>query len=162
MRKERQRLMIRSAAPTTSPAQAAAKTRPALLPIVILALIVIVAVATGVGYAETTGNTTSYACISITHQGSTEKITSTGLLHYVKSQYYVSCNEGSPLPSSQYKASCLTISPKTILAPIGVGATTEHYYISANGNAITLDGAPTPVNDTEYVNPAAVSLSVSC
>jgi len=132
------------------------------LPLVILALIVIVAVATGVGYAETTGNTTSYACLSITHQGSTEKITTTGLLHYVKSQYYVSCNEGSPLPSSDYKASCLTISPKTILAPIGVGASTEYYYISASGNALTLNGAPAPVNDTEYVNPAAISLSVSC
>ncbi|HEV2390004.1 MAG TPA: hypothetical protein VGS04_04685, partial [Nitrososphaerales archaeon] len=155
-------MMIRSAAPTTSPAQGAATSRPALLPIVILALIVIVAVATGIGYAETTGNTTNYACISITHQGNTQKVTTSGLLHYVKSQYYVSCNEGSPLPSSQYTASCLKILPKTILAPIGVGASTEYYYISANGNAITLNGAPTPVNDTEYINTSTISLSVSC
>lgn len=129
---------------------------------VILALIVIVVVATGVGYAATTGSTTNYACISITHQGSTEKITTSGLLHYAKSQYYVSCNEGSPLPSSQYTASCLTISPKTILAPIGGGASTEYYYISASGNAVTLNGAPAPVNSTEYVDPSAISLSVSC
>jgi len=162
MRKERQRLMIRSAAPTTSTVEGAAKKRPALLPIVLLALIVIVVVATGVGYAQTASGPTSYACISVAHQGSTQKITTTGLLHYVKSQYYISCNEGSPLPSSSYHASCLTISPRTIPAPIGVGASTEYYYISANGNAITLNGAPTPVNSTEYINPAAISLSIAC
>ena len=162
MRKERQRLIIRSAAPTASTAEGAPKKRPALLPIVILALIVIVVVATGVGYAATAGGPTSYACISVAHQGSNEKITTTGLLHYVKSQYYVSCNEGSPLPTSAYKASCLTISPKTIPAPIGVGASTEYYYISATGNAITLNGAPAPVNSTEYIDPSAISLSVTC
>jgi len=129
---------------------------------VILALIVIVGIATAVGYAETAGGTTSYACMSITHQGSNEKITTSGLLHYVKSQYYVSCNEGSPLPSSQFSASCLKISPKTIPAAIGLGASTEYYYISATGNAITLNGAPAPVNSTEYINPGSISLSVSC
>lgn len=132
------------------------------MPMVILALIVIVVIVTGVGYAETAGSTTNYACMSITHQGSNEKITTSGLLHYVKSQYYISCNEGSPLPSSQFKASCLTISPKTIPAPIGVGASTEYYYISANGNAITLNGAPAPVNSTEYIDPTAISLSLTC
>jgi hypothetical protein len=162
MRKETQHMMIRSAAPTTSSPEVATKKGPALLPMVVLALIVIVVVATGVGYAETAGGPTSYACLSITHQGSNEKITTSGLLHYAKSQYYVSCNEGSPLPTSQYKASCLTISSKTVPAAIGNGASTEYYYISANGNAITLNGAPAPVNSTEYINPSAVSLSVTC
>ncbi len=154
--------MIRSAASTTSPPEGGAKKSPALLPIVILALIVIVVVATGVGYAETASGPTSYACMSIAHQGSNQKVTTTGLLHYVKSQYYITCSEGSNLPTGKYSASCLTISPHTIPAPIGVGASTEYYYISANGNAITLNGAPAPVNSTEYINPAAVSLSIAC
>jgi hypothetical protein len=154
-------LTIRSAS-TTSPAEGGARKGPALLPLVILALMLVVIVLTGVSYAQTAGGPSSYACMSIAHQGGTEKITTTGLLHYVKSQYYVSCNEGSPLPVSQYKASCLTISPKTIPAPIGVGASTEYYYISAGGSAITLNGAPAPVNATEYINPASISLSVNC
>jgi len=129
---------------------------------VILVLIVIVVVATGVGYAVTSSGPTSYACISITHQGSNQKITTTGLLHYVKSQYYISCSEGSSLPTSKYNASCLTISPHTIPAAIGLGASTEYYYISANGNAITLNGAPAPVNSTEYINTASISLSIAC
>jgi hypothetical protein len=125
-------------------------------------LIVVVVIVTGASYLSTANGPTSYACISIAHQGSSEQIKTTGLLHYAQSQYYISCSEGSSLPTSQYTASCLTISPKTIVASIGLGASTEYYYISANGNAITLNGAPTPVNSTEYVDPGAISLSVAC
>jgi hypothetical protein len=127
-----------------------------------LVLIAVVVIATGASYLNTANGPTSYACISIAHQGSDEQIKTTGLLHYTQSQYYISCSEGSSLPTSQFKASCLTISPKTIAAAIGLGASTEYYYISANGNAITLNGATAPVNSTEYVDPAAISLSVAC
>lgn len=161
MRKERHHLMIRSATSTTSP-QGTPKARPALVPIVILVLIAVVVIATGASYLSTANGATSYACISITHQGSNEQIKTTGLLHYAQSQYFISCSEGSSLPTSQYAASCLTISPKTVVPPIGLGASTEYYYLSANGNAITLNGAPTPVNSTEYVDPGAISLSVAC
>jgi len=153
--------MIRSATSTTPP-QGTWKAKPALAPIVILVLIAIVVIATGASYLSTAGGPTSYACISIAHQGSNEQIKTTGLLHYVQSQYYISCNEGSSLPTSQYTASCLTISPKTVAASIGLGASTQYYYISATGNAITLNGAPAPANSTEYVDPAAISLSVAC
>jgi len=162
MRKERRHLMIRSATSTTSPPAGGAKSRPALLPIALLVLIVIVAIVTGVGYAETASAPTSYGCISITHQGSNEMITTSGLLHYLKAQYYISCNEGSSLPTGQYTASCLTISPRTQPATIGIGASTEYYYISANGNVITLNGAPTPTNATEIITPAGISLSITC
>jgi hypothetical protein len=154
--------MIRSATSTTSSPEAAAKSRPALLPFAVLVLIAIVVIATGVAYVQASSGPTSYACISIAHQGNNEKITTTGMLHYQQSQYYISCSEGSSLPASQYTASCLTISPQTVPAKIGLGASTEYYYISANGKAITLNGAPTPTNATEIITPTAVSLSVSC
>jgi hypothetical protein len=153
--------MILSAASTTSP-QGTPKARPSLVPIVILVLIAVAVIATGAAYLTTANGATSYACISISHQGSDEQIKTTGLLHYEQSQYFISCNEGSSLPTGQYTASCLKISPKTIVPPIGLGASTEYYYISANGNTITLNGAPTPVNSTEYVDPGAISLSVAC
>jgi hypothetical protein len=162
MRKERRHLMIRSATSTTSPSAGPPKGRPGLVPIVILVLIAIVVIATGVSYANAASGPTSYACISITHQGSNEQVKTTGLLHYANSQYFISCSEGSSLPTSQYKVSCLTISPHTRVAPIGFGASTQYYYISANGKAITINGAPTPVNSTEYVDPTAISLSIAC
>jgi hypothetical protein len=132
------------------------------VPIVIIVLIAIVVIATGVSYVNAASGPTSYACISITHLGSNEQIKTTGLLHYANSQYFISCSEGSSLPTGQYKASCLTISPHTKLAAIGLGASTEYYYVTANGRAITLNGAPTPANSTEYVNTAAISLSIAC
>jgi hypothetical protein len=154
--------MIRSATSTTSPSQGAPKARRALAPIVIIVLIAVVVIATGASYLNTASGPTSYACISIAHQGSNEQVKTTGLLHYSGSQYFISCSEGSSLPTGQYKASCLTISPQTKTASIGLGASTEYYYISANGNAITLNGAPTPANNTEFVDPVALSLSVAC
>jgi hypothetical protein len=123
---------------------------------------VIVAIGTGAAYAAGAGSGTSYACITISHQGSSETIKTTGLLHWVNSQYYISCNEGSNLPTSDYKASCLTISAKTIPAKIGVGASTEYYYISSNGSPISLSGAPAPTNATEFINPANISLTITC
>jgi hypothetical protein len=154
--------MIRSETSTTPPPAAAARKMPPLLPVVIIALIVIVAIATGVGVVDTSGGPTSYACLDIAHQGSNELITTSGLLHYLKSEYYVSCSEGSNLPTNQYKASCLTISPQNVPAAIGSGASTEYYYISAAGNSITLNGAPPPINGTEIITPASISLSVTC
>ena len=162
MRKERRDFMIQSATTPTPPAAAAPRKRPALLPLVIIVLILIVAVGTGVAYAAGAGNGTSYACITISHQGNSQTIKTTGLLHWVNSQYYISCNEGSNLPTGKYTVACLTISPKTIPAKIGVGASTEYYYISANGSPISLSGAPTPTNATEFIDPASISLTVAC
>lgn len=145
-----------------SAAPAASSRRPAYLSYAILLLIVIVVIATGVAYAETSGGAASYACLSIAKQGSGVTITTSGLIHYVNSEFYISCNEGSSLPTSQYKAACVTISPETIPATIGVGASTEYYYVSAGGNAINLVGAPSPTNGTEIINPAGISLQTPC
>lgn len=147
---------------STAPSQAA-KSKPGILPVALLVLIVVVAIATGIGVLDTSGGPSHYACITISHQGGSVDVSTTGLLHYLDSGYYISCNEGSSLPTNQYKTSCLTISPKTIPATIGVGAATEYYYISSGGSPVTLQGAPAPVvNGTEYINPAGLSLSIAC
>jgi hypothetical protein len=136
---------------------------PSTIPLVILVLIVIVVIGTGVGVAETSGGPSNYACMSISRQsGSGVDLTTTGLIHYLNSQFYISCNEGSNLPTGQDKVGCLTIAPQNVAAKIGVGASTEYYYVSAGGNALTLQGAPAPTNGTEIVTPAGVSLQTPC
>ena len=128
----------------------------------IVGLIVIVVIGTGAGIASSAGGPAGYACMSISKSGSGVDLTTTGLIHYLNNQYYISCSEGSSLPTGQYKASCLTISPKTVPAAIGSGASTEYYYISASGSAINLVGAPAPTNGTEIITPASVSLQTPC
>jgi hypothetical protein len=136
--------------------------RPAVLPMLLVALLAIVAIGTGVGYVQTSTGPTNYSCISLSHQGSNVLVKTTGLLHYLKSQYYITCTEGSPLPTSPLTYSCMTITPQSLLAPIGVGATTYYYYLSAPGHSITLQGAPPPTNGTEIITPWAISLLVNC
>jgi hypothetical protein len=162
MRKETHDLKIFSAAPARPSPPGAKRGMPPISPMLVIALIAIVVVATGVGFFETSGGPTSYACMSISHQGSDIKITTSGLVHFLKQQYYITCTEGSSLPSSTYKSSCLTITPQVVLSAIGVGASTNYYYLSASGHAITLVGAAPPVNGTEIITPTAISLSVSC
>jgi hypothetical protein len=163
MRKDRHHAMIRSAtSTTTSPPPAAARKRPAILPTALIVLLVIAVIVTGVGVLETTGGASNYACLSVSHQDSTVKVTTTGLLHYLDSAYYISCNEGSNLPTSTFKSLCLTITPQTIPATIGVGASTEYYHLATGGDPITLVGAPAPTNGTEIITPSSVSLSISC
>jgi hypothetical protein len=154
--------MILSTAQTEPQGGAARKMKLGPVQLVIFALIAIVAIGTGVAVAEGSGGPATYACMSITHNGSTVVVTTTGLIHYVGTQYYISCNEGSALPSKVLSSSCLTISPKTILAPIGVGAATEYYYFSSTGSSVTINGAPAPTNNTEWITPAGLSLTTTC
>ncbi len=129
---------------------------------VIIVLMVIAVIGTGVGYFATSGGPTSYSCMNLTRDGSNAIMKTTGLVHYVKSQYYITCTEGSSLPTSPLTYSCLTITPQAVAAPIGIGATTYYYYLSASGHAITLQGAPAPTSGLEIITPANISLSVSC
>lgn len=128
----------------------------------LLALLVIAVIATGVGYLATANGPTSYSCMSLSHQGSNVVLKTTGLVHYLKSQYYVTCTEGSSLPTSSLTYSCLTITPQAVTAPIGIGATTYYYYLTAPGHTITLQGAPLPTNGTEIITPSNISLLVNC
>jgi len=154
--------MILSATSTTSPPEGASSKRPAILPTAIIVLLIIVVIGTGVAVFETSSGATHYACLSVSHQDSTVTVTTSGLLHYLNSQYYVSCNEGSSLPITTLTSSCVTILPQNVPASIGVGASTEYYHISAPGHTISLQGAPALTNGTEIITPAGISLSVSC
>jgi len=134
-----------------------------IVPIVVIILIVIVAIATGVGVLETATGPTTYSCMTISHQGNQLTLKTSGLVHYVKAQYYVTCNEGSTLPTNTLTTSCLTITPQYVPSSIGVGVGTNYFYLSTtSGHAIALQGAPAPTNGTEITTPAAISLSVSC
>ena len=132
------------------------------MPTVIIVLIVIVAIGTAIGVAGTSGGPTKYACMQISNLGGNVKITTSGLIHYLKAQYYITCNEGSPLPTGQLKSACVTISPQTIPAQIGIGASTEYYYISGGSGGISLQGAPAPTNGTEIIQPTTAYLQTSC
>ena len=147
---------------TTPQPAATPRGRPPFTPMVLVVLLAIVVIGTGVGYVATSGGPTIYSCMSMSNQGTNVQLKTTGLVHYLKSQYYVTCTEGSPLPTSPLTFSCLTITPLTVIAPIGVGATTYYYYLSASGHTIALQGAPAPTNGTEIITPAAVSLAVNC
>jgi hypothetical protein len=148
---------------STTPQPAATRRgRPAFTPMVLVVLLAIAVIGTGAGYVVTSSGPTGYSCMSLSHQGTNVQLKTTGLVHYLKSQYYVTCTEGSPLPTSPLTLSCLTITPQSLVAPIGVGATTYYYYLSAPGHTITLQGAPAPTNGTEIITPAAISLLANC
>jgi hypothetical protein len=131
-------------------------------PLVIVILLVIAVIATGVGFVESTSGGTNYACLTISHHGNGLKITTDGLIHYVNAGYYITCPEGASLPSGTYKSSCLTVSPKTVPAQIGVGASTNYYYLSASGNTINITGAPAMTNGSEIITPTGITLTVTC
>jgi hypothetical protein len=155
--------MILSAAPTPPTSQGATRARRAIVPWLLLALIVVTVAGTGVAYVDTAKGATHFACISVSSSGNTVTVTTTGLLHLVNGQYYISCSEGSSLPTGNLKSSCLTISAQVEPATIGVGASTEYYYISSSSSsAIALNGAAALANGGEIIDMAGVSLSVSC
>jgi len=155
--------MILTATPTTPQPGGAARSRPALVPLLVIALLAIAVVGTGVAYVETAGGAKSYACISVSNSANEVTVTTSGLLHYTGGQYFISCGEGSALPTSYFTSSCLSISPSTILAKIGAGASTEYYYLSAPaGHTINLVGATPMANGGEIIVMAGVSLTVSC
>src|SRR5712692_9619377 len=85
---------------TTPQPAATPRGRPAILPMLLLLLLAIAVIGTGAGYIVTSSGPTNYSCMSLSHQGNAVQLKTTGLVHYVKSQYYVTCTEGSPLPTT--------------------------------------------------------------
>ena len=155
--------MILAATPTTSQPAGATRSRPALVPLLVIALLAIAVVGTGIAYVETAGGAKSYACLSVSNSGNVVTVTTSGLLHYTGGQYYISCGEGSSLPITYFTSSCVTISPSLVPAKLGVGASTEYYYLSATaGHTINLVGAAPLASGGEIITMAGVSLTVSC
>ncbi len=127
----------------------------------LIILMVLAVIATGVGYVATATGPTKYSCISLTHQGSNVLVKTTGLVHF-KVQYYITCTEGSGVPTSPLTFSCLTLTPQVVPATVGVGGTETFFYLSTAGHNIALQGAPAPTNGTEIITPSSISLAVSC
>ena len=164
-RKEKLQMKLRAVTTTTTnaPPEKAKRMAPSLVQVVVIVLVLIAAVVTGVAYVSARGGPTHYACLAIKNNDGTVTVTTTGLLHYVSDQYYVSCNEGSPLPTSGYSSACLSITPQTVPAKIGVGAATEYYYLSSSGgHPIRLQGASPMSNGDEIINTAGISLVTDC
>jgi hypothetical protein len=155
--------MIRTATPTTTTSAGAKRTGPTITLIIVIVLLAIVVIGTGVGFIETSQGATSYACMSISHNGNNVTVKTNGLIHFLDNQYYISCAEGANLPSSSYRTSCLTVTSKVIPASISVGASTRYYYLSGTpGHDINLVGTSASTNASEIITPAGVSITVSC
>lgn len=159
-------MQLRAVTTTTAPPEKAEKAKrqaPSLLSVVIIVLVLVAAAVSGVAYLSARSGPTHYACMAVKDSDGTVTVTTTGLLHYVSNQYYVSCNEGSALPTSELKSACLSITPQTIPAKIGVGAATEYYYLSSSGgHTIQLQGAAPMSNGDEIIETAGISLVTAC
>jgi hypothetical protein len=140
--------------PETKPA---ARSRTSL----VLAIVIIVVVGLAFGaVVHTSSGSVQYACMTIDHQGSNLDITTSGIIHFSGTEYYLSCVEGSPLPTSSTSVSCLTVSPQIETATYPGAASTYFYYLSAKTGTITLQGAA--ANATEIISPSSASILVTC
>ena len=138
--------MILGATPTKPSTTKAKRSIPDIPPLLIVILLVIAVVATGVGYVESTSGGTAYGCMNISHQGNGVKVTTDGLIHYVNSGFYISCpRRGRTFPSSSYKTSCLTVSPKNdSAAPIELGLRPTTTISPRLGARTSVAGSPQP------------------
>lgn len=128
--------------------------------LVILAIVVVGLIALGVGAMASSGGSTSYACMRISQSGGTVSVTTSGLVHLQTGSYYISCNEGSSLPTASTSFSCLTITPKSTVSPYPGGQTTYVYYLAAPASSVSVQG--NGANATEVLQPANVALSINC
>jgi hypothetical protein len=129
--------------------------------IVLIVILAIAAVGIVASVRAETSGPYQYACLSVDQQGGELSVTTSGLIHYSGSQYYISCNEGSTSPTASSTVSCLTITPQTPSSPYPLGSgMSVLYYLNANGHPVTLQGAP--ANATEITQPASVTIQVNC
>ncbi|MGA2665475.1 MAG: hypothetical protein ABSF83_11065 [Nitrososphaerales archaeon] len=138
------------------PGWTAARTSTVIL-IVVLAIVII---GTGVGIASTSSNGFQYACLSATRSGSDVDVTTTGLMHHIGSQYFISCAEGATVSAVTASYSCMTVSPRTTSSNYPAGSVAYDYYLTAAGGSIALVGAP--VNATVVTQPTTASIEVTC
>jgi hypothetical protein len=139
------------------------ETRPAArskttLPLVIVIIIVVVLGLVAVEHSSSAS--VQYACISVDHQGSNLAVTTSGIIHVSGSDYFFSCSEGSPLPTTSLTVSCLTVTPQEVTPPYPGAASTYYYHLTTKTGTISLQGAP--VNATEIIAPSSASVLVAC
>lgn len=128
--------------------------------IVLVVVLVLAALALGIGFT-TSSSATSYACMSLTHQGNDVELATSGIIHESGSQYYIVCPEGISNVNTGITFSCLTITPKTTTYPYPDASTYNWYYLSAPGHTITIP--PTATNSSEVLQTLGSStVVVSC
>jgi len=143
--------------PNSSETKPAARSRTSLM--LVIVIIVVVGLAFG-AVVHTSSGSVQYACMTIDHQGNNLDITTTGIIHVSGTGYFLSCSEGSPLPSSSTSVSCLTVNPE-IETPIYPGAAnTYYYYLTTKTGTISLQGAA--ANATEIIPPTSAWVLVTC
>jgi hypothetical protein len=143
--------------PNPSEKRTAARSKTTL-PLVIAIIIIVVL---GFGAVEHSSSASvQYACISVDHQGTDLVVSTSGIIHVSGSDYYFSCSEGSPLPTSSLTVSCLTVSPQEVSSPYPGAASTYYYHLTTKTGTISLQGAP--VNATEVIAPSSASVLVTC
>ena len=143
--------------PNPSESKPAARSRTSLFLMVVI--IVIVGLAFGAVVHSSSGSI-QYACMTIDHQGNNLVVTTSGIIHVSGTEYYLSCGEGAPLPTSSTSVSCLTVNPRINTPAYPGAASTYYYYLTARTGTVSLQGAAT--NATEIISPSSVSILVTC
>ena len=147
--------------PPTPDSTQTKKTGRSNVQLIVVVAIIAVAALSGVVVLHHIGPV-HYACLSISSQNGAVDVSTSGIIHYTGTQYYVSCNEGSDLPTSADSYSCLMVKPDLVTSPYPGAASTYYYYLSATAGKISLQGAA--ANSTEIITPATASASflVTC
>lgn len=147
--------------PKEAPRAKSKRSIQSYVPIAILVVLVVIGLAaTAAGSISGKTNTLQYGCMTATAGGSNVDISTTGLIHYTGSQYYITCAEGAAEPTTSGSLSCLSITPKTITSPYPSAAPAFWYYLSARGGSITIQGAPS--NSTVLTQPNSAIVVVTC
>jgi hypothetical protein len=137
------------------------RTWQSYVPIAILVVLVAIGLAaTAAGSIPGKSGTVQYGCITATTMGNTVDLSTTGLIHHVGAEYYITCAEGAAEPLSSVSVSCLTISPKTITSPYPSAAPAFWYVLSATGGTIAIQGAAS--NSTIVTQPTSAYVAVTC
>jgi hypothetical protein len=144
---------------TSNPSETKPAARPRTSLVLVVALIIIAGLAFGAVVHSSSGSV-QYACMTINHQGNNVDVTTSGLIHVSGSDIYLSCSEGSPLPTSSTSVSCLTVNPQLETPPYPGAASTYYYHLTTSTGSITLQGAA--ANTTEVTPPSSVSILVTC
>ena len=128
---------------------------------ILAVVLAVVIIGTAVGVAGTASRGFEYACLSATRSGSGVDVTTTGLIHHLGSQYFISCAEdasGATAGAASY--SCLTVTPRVSSSTYPDGSSASDYYLTAAGGSMMLVGAPG--NATVVTQPSTASIEVTC
>ena len=145
--------------PSTPESTQTKKTGRSNVQLILVLAIIAVAALSGIVVLHHVG-TVNYACLSISSQNGAVDVSTSGIIHYTGTQYYVSCEEGAPLPTSADSYSCLTVKPDLVTSTYPGAASTYYYYLSTTTGKISLQGAS--ANSTEIITPASASFVITC